>query len=74
MTTVNIHVAKASLSELIRRVLRGEEVVIARANAPLVKLVSAKRPDEKRSLGWAEGRIELADDFDEIPPDLADYA
>jgi prevent-host-death family protein len=74
MTEFNIHVAKANLSDLIRRALRGEEVVIARRNVPLVRLVSAKRPAEKRSLGWAEGRIEIADDFDEIPADLAEYA
>ena len=73
MTTVNIHEAKSKLSELIGRVLRGEEVVIARRNKPLVKMISAKLPGEGRRLGWASGRIEMADDFDALPDGFSDY-
>jgi len=50
MTQVNIHMAKAHLSELIQKVLLGEEVIIARDNKPLVKLVAlhpTKQPLEK---------------------------
>ena len=39
MKTVNIHEAKTHLSRLIKEVLEGDEVVISRANQPLVKLV-----------------------------------
>lgn len=73
MTTVNIHEAKAKLSDLVRRVLHGEEIVIARRNVPLVRMVSARQPGEGRALGWARGRIELAPDFDATPEDLSDY-
>ncbi|UCF97388.1 MAG: type II toxin-antitoxin system Phd/YefM family antitoxin [Spirochaetaceae bacterium] len=37
MSTVTIHEVKTYLSRLINRVLRGEEMVIARGNKPLVK-------------------------------------
>ncbi|HJZ11094.1 MAG TPA: type II toxin-antitoxin system Phd/YefM family antitoxin, partial [Acidobacteriota bacterium] len=38
MNIVTIHQAKTHLSRLIRMVLRGEEVVIAKGKKPLVKL------------------------------------
>ncbi len=36
---VTIHAAKTNLSKLIEAALRGEEVVIARGDKPVVKLV-----------------------------------
>ena len=35
MTTVNIHEAKTHLSELLRRVMNGEEIIIAKAGKPI---------------------------------------
>jgi prevent-host-death family protein len=35
----NVHTAKTQLSKLIEAALRGEEVIIAKGNAPVVKLV-----------------------------------
>ncbi|MDP2286256.1 MAG: type II toxin-antitoxin system Phd/YefM family antitoxin [Pseudohongiella sp.] len=65
MHTVNIHEAKAHLSELLARVEAGETVVIARRNKPIVKLVPAdvESPKEKRRLGLAEGSISISDNF-----------
>ncbi len=40
---VTIHEAKTNLSKLIRQVLAGEEVIIARNKTPLVKLVMLRR-------------------------------
>ncbi len=57
MTTVNVHDAKTQLSKLIARVEAGEEVVIARAGRPVVKLVRfgeakpERRPDALKGLG-----------------------
>ena len=55
---VTIHEAKTQLSKLIAAVEAGEEVIIARRDKPVVRLVKeeAKRP--KRVLGWGnpEGR------------------
>jgi antitoxin (DNA-binding transcriptional repressor) of toxin-antitoxin stability system len=73
MTQVNIHVAKARLSELIQKVLLGEEVIIARDNKPLIKLVALKAPPQKRQLGLSKGKIRIAEDFDAPIDDFEDY-
>lgn len=39
MKTVNMHEAKTQLSDLVARAEAGEEVIIARRNKPVVKLV-----------------------------------
>jgi prevent-host-death family protein len=72
MITANVHEAKANLSKLLERVLEGEEVVIARRNVPLVKLVPVKEPAAER-IGWARGLAELAPDFDEPLDDFSEY-
>ena len=74
MAAVNVHQAKARLSELIRRVLDGEEVVIARRNVPVVKLIAIRGEEQDRWLGWARGLIDMAPDFDETPDDFAEYS
>ncbi|MCO6430881.1 MAG: type II toxin-antitoxin system prevent-host-death family antitoxin [Deltaproteobacteria bacterium] len=66
-----IHEAKTSLSKLIQRALRGEEVVIAKRNVPLVKLTTLAA--EKVRLGRFKGQVEIAKDFDETPSDFVDY-
>jgi prevent-host-death family protein len=42
MTVFNTHEAKTRLSELIARVEAGEEIVIARHNVPVAKIVAVK--------------------------------
>jgi prevent-host-death family protein len=65
MEAVNIHHAKTHLSRLIEQAERGEEVVIARAGKPVVRLVPVEPGRrEPRRLGGMEGLIRLADDFD----------
>jgi antitoxin (DNA-binding transcriptional repressor) of toxin-antitoxin stability system len=48
---------------LIERAIQGEEVVIAKAGKPLVKLVKIK-PKTKRILGSAAGTIEFVEGWD----------
>ena len=62
METVNVHFAKTHLSKLIEAVLRGEEVVIAKAGEPKVKLVPFEKK-KKRKPGFFKGKIWLADDW-----------
>ncbi len=64
MTTVNIRQAKTHLSALLRRVLSGEEIVIAKSGKPIAKLVPLESPSARRVLGSAEGEIWIATDFD----------
>jgi prevent-host-death family protein len=69
MGPVNIHEAKTRFSQLIERVERGEEIVIARGGKPVARLVPLETAP--RALGRMRGRIRVADDFDApLPPDV----
>jgi prevent-host-death family protein len=70
-TIVNMHEAKSSLSKLVAKAAEGEEVVIARAGKPVAKLVKYEER-EPRKLGGLEGKIWIADDFDETDQELID--
>ncbi len=61
--------AKTHLSELIRRVQDGEEIVIRRGATPVARLVP-ERSVGVRPPGALRGRIRIADDFD---APLADF-
>ena len=67
-TIVNMHEAKSSLSKLVAQAVAGEEVVIAKAGKPVAKLVAYER--EPRKLGGLEGKVWIADDFDETDEEL----
>lgn len=69
---VNIHEAKTYLSRLLERVERGEEIVIARDGKPIARLCPLPKRRKKRVLGKYAGQIRIADDFDELPPDVAE--
>lgn len=68
--TFNVHQAKTHLSELLERALAGEEIVIAKANKPIVKLVPVTPRPKKRiaGLGAAFGYW-MSPDFDKPLPD-----
>ena len=69
---VNIHDAKTHLSRLIQRVLAGEEIVIARAGKPVVRLVPVESGGlHRREPGAAKGEVHMEPDFDApLPPEL----
>ena len=69
--SINIHEAKTHLSRLLERVSEGEEIVIAKSGKPVAKLVPYKQARRPRSPGGWEGRVRIAPDFDELPPDIA---
>ena len=60
---VNTHEAKTHLSKLIERAMAGEEVIIAKAGKPLVKLVRIER--EKPVLGSAQGTVTFKEGWDD---------
>jgi|AP12_2_1047962.scaffolds.fasta_scaffold351673_1 prevent-host-death family protein len=64
MEIVNSYEAKTHLSQLIRRVLEGERIVIARAGKPLVEL-RPYREQKRRVSGIWKGQVRMTDDFDE---------
>lgn len=73
MTQVNMHEAKTRLSELVAAAERGEEVIIARADKPVVRLVPVGRGTAPRRLGWLAGQLRIAPDFDAPLDDFAEY-
>lgn len=72
MEITNIHEAKSQLSKLIDRALQGEEVVIAKAGLPVVRLVPIHADTSPRVGGQWKGRVRVADDFDSLPDEIAD--
>lgn len=58
-TLINVHEAKTHLSRILDRVHRGEEIVLAKAGKPYVRLVPV-RPQEKRRPGLLRGRVTAA--------------
>ncbi len=68
---MNVYDAKTQLSELLKQAEAGEDVVIARAGKPVVRLVLVKRRTGKRpGRGAAKGRMWIADNFDDPMPDI----
>ncbi len=63
--------AKAQLSKLIERVQAGEEIIIGKAGKPVAVLSGYLPPSGKRDPGALKGTIRIAEDFDELPADIA---
>jgi prevent-host-death family protein len=71
--TVNIHEAKTRLSQLIQQVEDGDEIIIARANKPVARLIAYQQKPDKRRLGEAKGMVEIMPDFDQLPDDFMEH-
>jgi len=72
MAQFNVAEAKARFSELVQKAVSGEDVVIARDNHPLLRLVPLSAAGGRKP-GSAKGRIWMAPDFDRTPEDFEDY-
>lgn len=72
METTSIPEGEGELAALVKRVEAGEDVVITRGGQPVARLVFYY-PDPAPRVGgqWA-GRIRIAEDFDTLPPDIAE--
>lgn len=69
---VGMHEAKTHLSQLVERALAGEEIVLTRRGEPAVRLVPERSSGGFSSLaGVWRGRVTIAEDFDDLPDDLA---
>ena len=67
----NLYDAKTSLSRLVDRAAAGEQIIIAKSGVPMAKLVPIDGPAERRQPGGWEGRVQIAEDFDDpLPPSL----
>lgn len=73
MTEVGMHEAKTNLSQLVERAERGEEIVITRNGKPAVKLAPVPSAASLASVRGAwRGKVWVAEDFDELPDDIAE--
>ena len=65
MVIFNIQEAKTHFSKLLKRVMNGEEVIIARARKPLAKITSLdENVSPPRIPGIDKGEIMIMPDFD----------
>jgi prevent-host-death family protein len=73
MTQVGMHEAKTKLSQLVERAEAGEDIVIARNGKPVARLVPVAGTGSFAAVRGAwRGRVRIAEDFDELPDDIAD--
>lgn len=68
---VNIHEAKTHFSRLVARAAEGEEVIIGKAGKPVAKLIAYRENTGSRVPGGWEGKLWIAEDFDELPDEIA---
>jgi prevent-host-death family protein len=68
MKVLNIQQAKTHLSRLIEQAMAGEEIVIAKAGRPCVRLIPCVPETSARALGGWEGRLWISPDFDAPDP------
>jgi prevent-host-death family protein len=64
----NLDEAKTSLSHLVDRAARGEEIILSRAGKPLAKLVPYQQNPKPRQPGGWEGQVRISEDFDDLLP------
>lgn len=71
MPTFTIHAAKTNLSKLIARAEAGEEIVLARGNEPVAKIVAvSQKAKPNRKFGALKGKIKIGPEFfDPLPED-----
>jgi prevent-host-death family protein len=65
----NVFEAKTQLSKLIARAEKGEDVIIARAGKPVVRLTRLEPKKKPIRFGGLKGKIWIADDFDAPLPE-----
>jgi prevent-host-death family protein len=72
-TVVNMHLAKSSLSRLVKRAAAGEEILIANHGKPVAMLT--RIPNRGKKVPWDifKGKIEMAADFDAPLEEFKDY-
>lgn len=73
MAHVGMHEAKTKLSQLVERAQTGEDITITRNGTPVARLVPVSPATSFASLrGIWRGQVHIADDFDELPDDIAE--
>lgn len=70
MDQVNTYEAKKNLSALLKKVKKGETIVIASHNQPIAELRPIPQPaDQPRPSGLCKGKFVVPDDFNDPLPE-----
>ena len=67
-TTIDVRDAQTQLMQLLTLALKGGDVVIAKDNVPLVRLVPVE-PQKARTAGMHKGAMRMSEDFNDPLPD-----
>jgi prevent-host-death family protein len=68
MQTISLNEAETRLSQLIEQAAAGEEIAIAKAGKPMVRLMPlSKKPEPpRRVLGLGKGRLQVPENFNSL--------
>ncbi|KOR32405.1 lipoprotein [Achromatium sp. WMS3] len=69
MLQINIQDVKTQLSQLIEQAERGEEIIILRADTPIVRLTAITPKFHGRRFGALKGRAQVDEKFFEPLPE-----
>ena len=73
MRSINIHEAKTQLSRIAEDVAAGEEIIVAKAGKPKMKLVPIDSGKKEIKFGALKGKVQISNDFDApLPPEILD--
>lgn len=72
MKQVNMHEAKSQLSRLGKLAWEGEEIVIAKAGEPYLRLEPYRKRLKERQFGGYERQFWMSPDFDEPDEEIMD--
>ena len=70
MTQITLQNAEKSWAEILQKTLNGEEIIIERDGIPVVKL--SPIINETEWFGMDDGRIWIAEDFDDTPDEFSE--
>lgn len=63
MPVITIHEAKTNLSRLIKKAAAGEEIIIARGDKPVARLLAFGEVKGKRQPGSLKGKLYVGPEF-----------
>jgi len=73
MIRINVHEAKTHLSRYLKRLLKGETIVLCKRNEPIAEIRPLSSARTKRALGTMKGQFEVpASFFEALPPEVLD--
>ena len=70
---VSLTEAAASLSDLVRAAIDGEEVILLDGDRPAIRLTPIISVQPRPKFGSARGLVRISDDFDEPLADMKEY-